>query len=220
MRNGVTPMTYRRRTLFAVVPLAAALASGALSCGHESSPAGLSAGDGEVHGSVTVAKTGVGVPNLIIALLHDGSVVATAATDGSGLFSFPKLVDGTYTARMLGLELTPFRPSFTAMEPESTTVHLTGQPVDLVFGLVGLVPPRVAGLVTCNGTPVDGARVRIVGGTTDVTVTTNAQGKYGATDLGTGFHAVILDSAPCTVGSILQVIELRPGQAGEVNFGG
>jgi len=154
-------------------------------------------------------------------VLQRGSeVVASAFTDATGRFGFDQQPAGSYTAKLIGLELTGLRPGHTALEPESQTVLVGGDPVELVFAVVGLLPPRVSGTITCAGSPVEGARVRIVGGEADTTVTTNAQGRYGANDLGTGYHSVFIASAPCITVPSFEVVDLKPGQGVEVNFGG
>jgi hypothetical protein len=86
--------------------------------------------------------------------------------------------------------------------------------------VVALIPPRITGDVFCAGTPVDGARVRVVGGAADVTSLTNAQGKYGALDLLPGHYAVFPVDAPCAVTPLYHALELRPGQSGRADFGG
>ncbi len=95
-----------------------------------------------------------------------------------------------------------------------------GAPAEAVFAAVGLVPPRVAGFVECDGVPVPGVAVRVVGGDTDVVVETNAQGRYGATDLSPGNYTVILPDPPCAAGPPYRVISLLPGQSGVADFGG
>ncbi|NIX25642.1 MAG: hypothetical protein GWN07_39895, partial [Actinobacteria bacterium] len=94
------------------------------------------------------------------------------------------------------------------------------EPVEVYFSGVGLIPPRISGYVLCNGQAVPDAAIRVVGGDVDQTVRTNAQGKYGATDLGAGFYTAILESAPgtCDFGLRYEVVHARAGQFVDVDF--
>ena len=100
------------------------------------------------------------------------------------------------------------------------TIRVEDQPVALTFAIVGLIPPRVFGYVRCHGMLVPNAKLRVVGGNTDVLVVTNDQGKYGATDLTAGFYAVIPVEVPCAVDPSFTAVELKPGQGLEVDFEG
>jgi hypothetical protein len=210
-------MNRPRRTIPGPALLALLIAF--LSCDNEPGPSDLDPATAFIRGTVTMQKTGLGVPNLIVALVEGDDVVAAAATDRDGRFGFERRSAGEYVARLLGLELTPLAPGTAALEPPSLVVHVGADPVELVFTVVGLIPPRVNGTVSCHGTPVAGARVRVVGGTTDLSVDTNALGRYAANDLDTGLHTILLESAPCTASPAWEVVDLQPGQAREVNLG-
>lgn len=210
-------MTLPRRS--ALGPALFCLSIAAASCA-DGEPAALDGGNAFVSGSVTVEKTGVGVPNMIIALVRGADVVATAATDATGSFGFDRQPAGDYTARLVGLELTPFRPNFTALEPAERTFIMGSDPVELTFTLVGLLPPRVSGTVRCSGTLIEGARVRVIGGETDTSALTNVLGRFGVNDLDVGFHTVVLDQAPCSPSPAFHVVNLRLGQGIEVDFAG
>lgn len=189
-------------------------------CGDDSQPTGLAGGDGVVRGSIASARTAVGVPNLIVALVSDGMVIDAAPTDADGRFAFDRVPFGSYTVRVTGLELSALSSRHTVFEPQESSISLSGGPVDLLFAAVGVIPPRVIGDIQCNGTFVEGARVRVVGGQTDVIAVTNAQGRYAATDLAPGNYAVIVTSAPCAVTPAYGVATLLPGQAAEIDFNG
>ena len=62
--------------------------------------------------------------------------------------------------------------------------------------------------------------MRVVGGETDVTVSTNAQGRYGATDLGAGHYAVFVVAAPaaCVFDEDHAVADVRIGQQANIDF--
>lgn len=171
-------------------------------------------------GNVASVKTGEGVPNLVVALTDGADILAVVATDARGDFAFQDLPAGEYIARLTGIELSTLSPNHTAFEPPEQTVRVASGEATIGFGVVGLIPPRVTGDVRCGGTPVAGARIRVIGGETDVTVTTNEQGRYGATDLGPGHHAVLVVSAPCAITPGWSAVDLLPGQAAEVDFEG
>lgn len=177
-------------------------------------------GDADVSGFVTSVKTGGGVPDLVVVLMRDGAVVRVAATGDDGRFEFDDVPAGEYVARITGIELAGLSPRHTAFEPPEQAVRVPGTPQPVLFGVVGLIPPRVTGDVTCDGLPVAGATIRVVGGATDVEVVTNEQGRFGATDLGPGHHVVIPVSTPCPLSPAWSVVDLLPGQAAEVDFGG
>lgn len=196
-------------------------ASSLLACDGPSGT-GPDGSSGEVVGTVALAKDGAGVPNAIIALLRDGEIVDAAATGASGRVSFAAVPAGTYTMRLTGLELTGLSAKHTSFEPLAQEVVVgSGSPASVVFAGVGLVPARITGVVSCAGAPVPEAAVRVVGGETDVIVTTNAQGRYGATDLAAGHYAVFLVSVPdgCAFEEDHAVADVRIGQQANLDFG-
>lgn len=200
--------------------LAAVAALAAYACGDEARTTEPDAGDGTVRGTVTSAKTSAGIPNLIVVLLRDGRAVRSTPTDADGAFAFRDIARGSYGIRLTGLELTALSARHTAFEPVEMAITVAETPVDVLFAAVGLIPPRIVGTVQCAGALVEGARVRVIGGETDEIVTTNAQGRYGATGLTAGQYAVIVVEAPCTIAPPYRAASLRPGQAAEVNFEG
>jgi hypothetical protein len=190
-----------------------------ISCSDDE-PASPDVGGGNLAGVVTRHKTGTGVPGTVVVLLADSTVIATTHTDGSGRFDFGRLAAGPYQVRLTGLDLAGLDVRFDTVEPEHRDVSVSGGSEELVFTILTLVPPRITGDVFCAGTPVEGVRMRVVGGATDVVVTTSAQGKYGALDLTPGNYAIIPIDAPCTMAPAFHTIELRPGQSGEADFSG
>lgn len=176
-----------------------------------------------VRGSVTSSKTSHGVPNLLIALLRDGRVLDVSVTDSAGAFRFAAAAAGSYTVRVSGMELAGLTPRLTTLEPEAFDLALaSGETRDLFFAAVGLIPPRIVGIIRCNGLVQTGVRVRVIGGSTDVVVESNAQGKYAATDLEPGHYAVIPVSSPlpCALAPAYGTASLLAGQAATVDFSG
>ena len=196
-----------------------AILAALLGCGDDSQPTGLHGGETTVRGTVASARTAVGVPNLIVALVSDGAVLAAAPTDAQGRFAFERVPSGSYMVHVTGLELSALSARHTVFEPAATQVAVGGTPLDLLFAAVGVIPPRIVGDIRCNGAVVD-AQVRIVGGETDIVVATNAQGRYAATDLAPGNYAVIVTEAPCTITPAYRVASLLPAQAAQVDFDG
>lgn len=173
-----------------------------------------------IRGSVTSEKTSAGVPGLVVALVHNGLVVRAAPTDSNGAFEFRDIARGSYTVSLTGFDLANIDLRYTAFTPVNDTIVASAEPADIVFAAVGLIAPHIVGTVTCGGALIAGAQVRVIGGATDETVTTNAQGMYGATDLSAGHYAVIVVSAPCTVSPAYSAATLLPGQAVHVDFQG
>jgi hypothetical protein len=207
----------RKLRLAAVMVLAAALLSG---CGDDEEPTGPEIGEGDVRGNVTFAKTGEGIANLVVALSEGGTVLQAAATDAVGEFSFSDVPPGRYLARLTGFELATANLRNVDFTPVEREVEVGDQPAELVFAGVVLIPPRITGTVRCGGAAVPDAQVRVIGGETDATVATDAQGRYAATDLSQGHFAVIPLAPPCSLSPPFGAIELRPGQSGEVSFEG
>ena len=190
-----------------------------VSCGDDE-PASPDVHGGNLAGVVTRHKTGTGLPGIVVVLLADSAVIATTHTDATGRFDFGRLEAGSYQVRLAGLALAGLDVRFDTVEPAHRDVSVAGGSEELVFTILTLVPPRITGDVFCAGTPVEGVRMRVVGGATDVVVTTNAQGKYGALDLTPGNYAIIPIDTPCTMAPAFHTIELRPGQSGEADFNG
>lgn len=201
------------------VHFAALLLTGLLALACDDDPAANEVpGPGEdVAGTVAQVKTGAGVANLVVALVRDGIIIDVAATDAAGRFSFEDVPNGSYRAVITGLELSALSLPHTALEPPVQEFTVAGEPVELAFAAVGLIPPRILGFVTCAGQAVQGIAVRVLGGRDDVTVITNDQGKYAATDLDTGHHIVMLPDPPCGE-SHMRTANLLPGQSVEVDF--
>jgi Carboxypeptidase regulatory-like domain len=198
-----------------VVPLALG------ACGRASQPAGpVTSGKGVIHGAVANEKTGEGVANILVAVLQGRTVLQATATAADGQFNVTDLPPGAYTIRLTGFDVAGIDTRFVAFTPEAATVTVGAAPVSLAFAAVGLIPPRIAGYVTCGGQPVSGVGVRVIGGATDTTVVTNEVGKYGATNLWAGHYAVIVVSPPCPIAPPYQAADVKPGQEVTVDFGG
>lgn len=197
------------------------VAAGVTACDSSEDSLGPTAEDGALTGTVAFVKTGDGVPNLVVALFSGSSVVATTHTLPDGTFSFPDLAEGSYLARLSGFELAGLNLRSVAFDPIERPVTLGTEPVSLAFAAVGLVPPRVAGDVLCNGTAVEGATFRVIGGEdTDVTVTSDVRGRYAAGNLSQGVYTVLPQSSPCTLLPAFQVVTVGAGQAAEADFSG
>jgi hypothetical protein len=211
-------------TKYPIHPAAMVLAGAVLlcvpACGDDASPAGAPSGQGNVTGVVARQKTGDGIANAIVALVGNETVVAVAVTDAAGQFAFSDVPAGDYTARLVGLALTGLSLLHTAFEPLQQSLTVSGEPVDLVFAAVGLVPGKVVGELRCGGLPVEGAKLRVVGGATDARVETGGLGRYSASDLAEGSYTVMVEQAPCAVQPPHRVVSLRPGQSVSADFEG
>lgn len=191
-------------------------------CSDETDPAG-GGGQGEgVTGVVARQKTGVGVEGVTLSILSSGRVVAAAATAADGSFASGPIPDGTYEVVPVGLELAGLDPRYDVMEPARDTVQVaSGSGPELVFAVVGLVPARITGEVTCGGQPDPGAVVRVAGGgATNVSATADALGRYAALDLLPGVYTAIPESGRCPLSPAYVILDLRPGEFGRADFGG
>lgn len=190
-------------------------------CGEDGGGMDPGAGPGSITGTVARQKTAEGVPGAIVALLGEGGgTLATVITDGNGRFSFQRLAQGDYEVRLVAPEVAGLDPLFDALEPASWEVALVSDPVDLVFAVVGLVPARITGSITCAGAAAAGVEVRVVGGETDASAATDAAGIFTVLDLLPGTYAVIPLSSPCAVEPAFVATTVRPGQFVDLSFGG
>jgi len=203
--------------------LAAILLAFSLGACSDEDPAGSGGGNGEgVAGVVARQKTGVGVEGVTVAVLAGGRPVHAAVTGPDGRFGTGPLADGVYEIVPVGLELAGLDPRFDVMEPLRDTVTVSsGKGPDLVFAVVGLIPARITGEVTCGGQPDPTATIRVAGGsTTDQVAAADAVGRYAVLDLLPGVYSVIPQSGACAVTPDHQILTLRPGEFGRVDFGG
>lgn len=203
-----------------IPPLTAVAVATILGCGDSERATGVAGREATIRGTVASARTAVGVPNLVVALTSGNAVIAASPTDDQGRFEFGRMPPGTYTVQVTGLELSTLSHRHTVLEPSASLVTVAGEPVELLFAAVGVIPPRIVGDIRCNGSVVEGVRVRVVGGETDVVVATNAQGRYAVTDLTPGSYAVIVIEAPCAITPAYAVASLLPAQAAEIDFDG
>lgn len=184
-------------------------------------PPGGGSGPGSVEGVVARHKTGEGVPGVVVAALFQDQVVATTHSGLDGGWSIPGLAQGSYRIAATGTELAGLDIRYDAMEPPEYEVDVVpGDPESLVFAVVGLIPTRITGEVTCGGVPQAGARVRVIGGSSDVTSTTDSQGRFSALELYPGSYAVLPIEVPCAVTPEFHAMSLRQGEFGEADFAG
>lgn len=192
-------------------------------CGDDDPAGNDGSGSGPgIQGTVSRQKTGEGVAGVTLAVARGGQVVDATATGPDGTFALAGLADGSYQVVPVGLELAGLDPRFDVMEPGvDTAVVSGGTSQDLVFAVVGLVPARITGEVTCGGTPSAGATVRVAGGRdVDETVMLDAVGRYAVLELLAGVYAVVAESPDCDPDPSVVIVELRPGEFARVDFAG
>lgn len=192
-------------------------------CGDDDGPAGNDGADRPgVSGVVARQKTGVGVAGVTVAVLSGTGVVHAVVTAPDGRFSTGPLADGVYELVPVGLELAGLDPRFDVMEPLRDTVAVSSGAADgVVFAVVGIIPARVTGEVTCGGQPDPTATVRVAGGTgTNRVASADALGRYAVLDLVAGVYTVIPESGACAVSPDHLILTLRPGEFGLADFGG
>lgn len=175
---------------------------------------------GTVSGVVAAAKTAEGVANVVVVLVRDGRVLNTTFTSEEGIFRFDDVEPGRYVVGLTGLEFSGMSLLHTVLTPSSQTVVVENEPIDLTFAVVGIVPARIVGEVKCGSRPAVGAEIRVVGGSTAVSVRTDVVGRFGATDLAPGNYAVMAGEVPCDVGRDVRVVSLNAGQSISINFEG
>ena len=178
--------------------------------------------EGGLRGVVARQKTGEGVAGVTVTARSNGVPVAAAVTGDDGTFRFGALPDGSYEVVPVGLDLAGLDPRFDVMEPPRDTAVLSGgEAPGLVFAVVGLVPARITGEVTCGGSPDPSATLRVAGGpSTDQTVEVDALGRYAALDLNAGTYVVIPVTVNCSVSPAYHVANVRPGELVRADFEG
>lgn len=211
------PRLAGRRVTYSALMLVLAVQT---ACSEDSGPSGPASGSGAVAGTVTRQKTGLGVPNVVAVLVHDGAVIATAHTDAAGQFHFAGIGAGSYTVRLTGYDIAGLDARFDVVEPEARSMTVPDAAGDLVFTVVGVVAPRISGTIQCGSLPAAGATVRVIGGNTDTTLTVNTVGRFSLLDLDPGIYAVIPVTAPCALTPQFRALDLRPGQSGDAEFEG
>lgn len=192
-------------------------------CGSDDTPAGNDGGDGPgVNGVVARQKTGVGIGGVTVAVRSGTGVVHAAVTAPDGTFSTGPLPDGVYELVPVGLDLAGLDPRFDVMEPLRDTVTVSsGSAEGVVFAVVGIIPARVTGEVSCGGEPDATATVRVAGGIgTNRVAAADALGRYAVLDLVAGVYTVIPESGACAVSPDHLILTLRPGEFGLADFGG
>lgn len=191
-----------------------------IACGDDSQSRWVGSGGGQVRGMVAAAKTGEGIPNLVVVLLRDGQIVRAVPTNATGDFDFGDVEAGEYVVRLVGFELAGLSFVNTAFTPMERAIVVAGEVVDLTFAALGIIPAKIVGEVRCGGMPVSGARIRVVGGGTDKVVETNVVGRYGANDLAAGTYTAMLIDAPCAIASEYDVLFVNAGQSVTADFEG
>jgi alpha-glucoside transport system permease protein len=112
-------------------------------------------GGGGAEGAIDATE--VGLPGMRVQAVRDGTVVATATTDGSGRFVFPGLVEGDYTVRLAATNFTePFR-GVTWLGPHLVTPAVIGAYIWIWAGFAMILIQ--AGLAALPRDVLEAARV-------------------------------------------------------------
>lgn len=161
-----------------------------------------------VSGAISPTSLGVGVQ---VAL--SGASTATATADSSGNFSFPGLVNGSYTVTPsgTGLAFTPASRAVTVSGSNVTAVNFaaatTGGP-PTTYTIAGTVSPSSLG---ANVT------VTLTGALTTAT-TTDASGNYSFTGLANGAYAVTPSGTLLNFTPPNRSVTINGANATSVNF--
>lgn len=191
-------------------------------CGDDPVEIPVPGGDGAIEGVVARQKTGVGVANVVVGLrTTTGQIAEATFTAIDGTFAFSNTPAGNYELFLANLEGAGIDPRFDALEPEVANVTVGDEPLgSVVFAVVGLVPARIAGDITCGGAGQSDASIRVVGGSIDQTVSSNPQGRFAALDLLAGKYTVFASTPGCELTDPVRVVEVLRGQFIAADFGG
>ena len=128
-----------------------------------------------ISGSISPAASGSGAT---VALLQNGTTVATATADGTGSFSFANEANGSYTVEpgKTGFTMSPTTQAVTVNGANVTGVSFTA--TAQTWSVSGAVSPAAAGI-----------KVALAGAAT-ATTSTNASGNYSFAGLANGSYTI------------------------------
>ena len=154
--------------------------------------------------SWSICRTITGTTGVTVAL--SGAATAAATTDSSGNYSFPGLVNGSYT-------VTPAKAGFT-FNPTSTPVTVNGANVGGInFVATATSSWSISGTIT--GTT--GVTVALSGAAT-ATVTTDSSGNYSFPGLVNGSYTVTPAKAGFTFNPTSTAVTVNGANVGGINF--
>jgi hypothetical protein len=134
--------------------------------------------------SGTVREGSTPVSGVTVLLFNAGSAttLATTTTNGSGVYSFPAIGEGSY-------ELKANAPSGKVINPASRSATISGATPSLVSMDFTVSPTSIEGTVTESGSPVSGVTVTLygAGSSSPISATTsNTSGVYRFDGMGAG----------------------------------
>ena len=154
--------------------------------------------------SWSISGTITGATGVTVAL--SGAATATATTDSSGNYSFPGLVNGSYT-------VTPTKAGFT-FNPTSTPVTVNGANVGGInFVATATSSWSISGTIT----GATGVTVALSGAAT-ATATTDASGNYSFPGLLNGSYTVTPTKAGFTFNPTSTPVTVNGANVGGINF--
>ncbi len=121
-----------------------------------------------------------------VTVTLSGDTTGTAITDASGKYSFPGIVDGSYT-------VTPSLTGGYTFSPTNETISLNGADVtvtNFTETAVSTTTYSISGTVTASGSALSGVTISLTGAATAST-TTDTSGNFSFTGLYNGDYTVI-----------------------------
>jgi hypothetical protein len=120
-----------------------------------------------------------------VTITLSGDTTGTATTDSSGKYSFPGIVDGSYT-------VTPSLTGGYTFSPTNATVSVNGADVtvtNFAETAVSTTTYKISGTVTASGSAFSGVTISLTGAATTST-TTDTNGNFSFTGLYNGDYTV------------------------------
>jgi Domain of unknown function (DUF1929)/Bacterial Ig domain/Carboxypeptidase regulatory-like domain/Kelch motif len=160
-----------------------------------------------VSGAITPTNNGSNV-TVTLTSIGGGGTNATATADTSGNYSFPSVLNGTYT-------LTPTKTGFT-FSPASQSVTVNNGPVsNVTFAATPIPTYSISGSV--SGAVLSGVTVSLSGASTS-SATTVASGNYSFTGLSNGSYTVTPSKTGYTFTPVSQSATVNNANPPAINF--
>jgi Bacterial Ig domain/Lysyl oxidase len=159
-----------------------------------------------ISGSITPAASGAGST---VALIQNGTAIASSTADAGGNYSFGGLANGSYTITPTKTNFTfsPVSQSVTVSGANATLASFTATPVP-TWSISGTISPVAAGV----GTLVT------LSGATSKTVTADSSGNYTFTGLANGSYTVTPSKTGFTFSPANQPVPVNGANVTGVNF--
>lgn len=130
-----------------------------------------------ISGRVTVGNSNTPIVGVTLTLALNNADLTSTTTTSDGSYNFPNLANGNYvvTPRLTNYTFTPATSSVPINDASAANINFSGTTNGNVQTYA------ISGSVTANNAPLSGATIRLSGGQSPISVTTNSSGQYSFT---------------------------------------